>query len=153
METLQESKEFLRANFDKGVSCPCCNQFVKLYKRKLASTPSRMLIRLHSLDNGWHHVGELAKGISDTGSNDFSKLAYWKLIEEKTKTNDEKKNSGYWKITEKGINFVENKITLQSHVFIYNTKFLGFNEKKISIIEALGNKFNYTELMKIKAIF
>ena len=153
METLQEAKEYLRENFTKGSNCPCCSQFVKLYKRKLASTPSRMLIKLNYLGDGWHHVSKLVKGISLTGSNDFSKLAYWQLIEEKQNTDEDKKTSGFWRITTKGVLFVENKIKIPSHVFIFNGKKMfsvgnrGFSDKTINIVDCLGKKFSYNELM------
>ena len=150
MNTIIEAKRHLRENFNTGTDCPCCGQFVKLYKRKLAATPSRMLIRLYSLLDGWNHVSEIVKGISSTGSNDFSKLAYWKLIEEKGNlNNDGKKNSGYWKITKKGRDFVENKIRIPSYVLIYNTKCYGFSDDETTIIGALGEKFSYNELMNI----
>ena len=34
IETIKEGKEYLRKNFNEGVNCPCCNQFVKLYKNQ-----------------------------------------------------------------------------------------------------------------------
>lgn len=146
-KTLEEAQQYLRANFEKGIGCPCCGQFVKKYKRKLAATPSRMLIRLYELGGNWNHVKLIAKDISGTGTGDFSKLAYWKLIEEQPNDDSNKKNSGYWRITHEGRLFVENKITLASHVYVYNTKCLGFSDKHINIITSLGKKFNYAELM------
>ena len=157
METLQEAKEYLRENFTEGTGCPCCGQFVKLYKRKISSTASRMLIKLNSFgvgeNDGYHHVGELAKGICPTGSGDFSKLSYWRLVEEKENIDGDKRNSGIWRITPRGVLFVENKLKIPSHVYIFNRKKMfsvgnrGFSEKTISIVDTLGKKFSYKELM------
>jgi hypothetical protein len=52
-----------------------------------------------------------------------------------------------WKPTELGIKFVKNEINLPKHIFLYNNKFLKFSDEKINVIEALGDKFNYDELM------
>ncbi len=29
MNTISEAKQYLRNNFESGVNCPCCDQFVK----------------------------------------------------------------------------------------------------------------------------
>ena len=72
--TIQEAKNFLKENFEKGCICPTCNKIVKKYVRPLNSVMARMLIRLYHLPEGWNHVSDIAKGISETGTNDFSKL-------------------------------------------------------------------------------
>ena len=43
--------------------------------------------------------------------------------------------------------FVENKIEIESHVYLYDAEFLGHSDTKTNVIECLGNKFNYQELM------
>lgn len=146
METIKEGKSYLRQNFKNGISCPCCGQFVKQYKRKLNSVMARGLIKLVNLERGFHHVGKIL--INTTGSGDFSKLKYWGLIEEKENFDKTKKASGFWKITEKGVRFAKGEIYLPKYVNIYNTNFLGFSKDKTDIVESLGNKFNYNELIK-----
>jgi predicted transcriptional regulator len=112
METLQESKEFLRANFDKGVSCPCCNQFVKLYKRKLNSGMAMALIHIYKQGN-WINVKDYMRKNSLPNNHDWTLLRYWGLIEESTKTEEGKKTNGVWRITQKGVKFIEKKINVQ----------------------------------------
>ena len=65
--------------------------------------------------------------------HDWTLLRYWGMIEEKQKENkdDEQKNSGYWKITPKGIDFVLNKIFVEEKVYIYNNTVRGFSDKKV----------------------
>ena len=115
-QTIQEAKDFLKANYEKGVECPCCKQHVQLYKRKFNSTMARMLIRLFVLSKekniAFHHVKDIARGISDTGTNDFSKLVYWGLIQEQGKEAGDKAHhtSGYWRITDKGRDFIAHKL-------------------------------------------
>jgi hypothetical protein len=43
MKTITEAKDFLNENYKDGCICPCCNQTVKLYKRKLNSGMARVL--------------------------------------------------------------------------------------------------------------
>lgn len=150
IETIKEAKEYLRSNFNEGVNCPCCNQFVKLYKRKLGSMQSQGLIILYNLskEKDWIHVREITKNINLTG--DFAKMSYWKLIEERANTESTKKNSGFWRITQRGKDFVGNKIEIPSHALVYNSKCFGFSEEKTNIIKSLGKKFNYNDLMNNK---
>lgn len=152
---LSDAIEFIEKNKSNGCICPCCNQIIKVYKRALNSVMSRCLIRLYVIDknnNKYHHVKKIVSGISDTGTNDFSKLKYYGFIEEQPKdsSNTKTRTSGFWRITEKGRLFVENKTSAESHIYLCNASLLGFSETKTSIIESLGKKFNYNELMSIK---
>ena len=99
------------------------------------------------MSDGFHHVSEIMKDISSTGSNDFSKLRYWKMIEQQPNTDTKKKTSGFWKVTEFGKLFVNMKVTVPKYALIYNKKKFGFSDEQVSIIQALGKEFNYQELM------
>lgn len=146
--TVQETKDFLRQNYEKGCTCPSCGQFVKLYKRKLNSSMARALIILFNLSKTqeWIHSREITKNVNITG--DFAKMAYWKLIEEKKKEGGEdKRTSGIWKITERGRQFVRGQIRIPAYVFIYNAKLQGFSDDTATIRDCLGKKFSYSELM------
>lgn len=152
--TLNDARIYLNENISVGTKCPCCEQRVQLYKRKINTVMARTLIRLFTLNREkptqeYFHVKDIVNGISATGTNDFSKLYYWSLIKEKPKESNNTKNrtSGYWKITEKGIRFVLKNIEVPKYVKIYNTKAYGFSEEKTDIVGALSEKFNYTELM------
>jgi len=147
MKTLEEAKQYLRDNYEEGTKCPCCGQNVKLYKRKLGSVMARCLIKMYNSTSKWMHVRDIVKGISDTGTNDFSKLKYWGMIEEQENTDTRKRNSGYWKLTHKGELFVVGRETVPSHAHIYNTRLMGWSDTQISIRQALGNQFDYEELM------
>ena len=124
--SLSEAKDFVSQHSAEGCVCPTCESYVKIYKRNLNSVMSRCLIRLYNLyeqEDTFYHVKDIVKGISDTGTNDFSKLLFWELIRPKPKSekdfNFEKtKTSGYWKISEKGILFVQRKIQLNSFCLI-----------------------------------
>ena len=152
-KTIKEGKEFLRAGWEKGVECPCCGQLVKLYKRKLNIGMAVFLISLYKLDqerHDWFHAREiLALTKSYTTSRDYCILEYFGLAEprEKDPEDTDRRTSGYWRLTDKGREFVLNHINVLSHVLIFNNRYFRAVGKDINIIQALGNKFNYQELM------
>ena len=49
MNTIAEAKQYLRKNFKEGTVCPCCDKYVKAYKRKLNSGIARALIIMYKL--------------------------------------------------------------------------------------------------------
>jgi hypothetical protein len=100
-------------------------------------------------DGRWVHKKELPMLGGASGCGDFAKLSYWDLIEEKAKNDlDDKKNSGWWRITDKGRLFVENKHLITEYVLIYDSRVVGFDGDQIRITDTLGDKFSYTELME-----
>jgi len=155
METITEAKDFLNENYKDGCICPCCNQTVKLYKRKLNSGMAKALIimlKLHKNNpnkNGFKMNMEIAKMKIPSSNIEYSKLKYWGLVQE-LKDEDATpgaKTSGVWKLTQKGKDFTLGKITVPTHVNIYNKIKYGYSEEHTNIIKALGNHFDYNELM------
>jgi hypothetical protein len=155
METIKEAKDFLNKNYKDGVQCPCCNQYVKEYKRKIYSRIARMLISLYHLDRRmpgeYFHVDDITRGVTDKGPADFPKLVHWGLILEKPKDpNDKtKRTSGYWKITEQGQKYVEKKIAFPRYIHLLNGSFRKMSGPIEDIEQALGEDFNYEELMML----
>lgn len=148
-DTLEYTKQYTREHWERGVKCPNCDQNVKLYKRPLYGTIAVNLIRLYKLNRSdYHHITKILLPNS-SGGGDFAKLIYWGLVEEQPKEPEDTttRTSGMWKITQKGIDFVEKKIKLYSHVHIYDGRFLGLTGDEVTIIDVLGKKFNYEELM------
>lgn len=144
-EKLEDLKE--------GGLCPHCHQFVKRYKRKINSGMAITLINIYKFNKenkDFFHVEDYGTKNNIKISHDFSLLRFWNLIE---KCNGEKddgnKNIGFYKITPRGIDFVEKKINVKKSVFLFNDKFLGFSDEEINIKDALGSKFNYDELMEM----
>ena len=84
-----------------------------------------------------------------TGSA-FAKLALWNLIEKRPKDTSDtvRRTSGFWKLTDMGIAFVEKRITVPRIMFVYNDCILGESDDKVDITYCLKKKFNYTELME-----
>jgi hypothetical protein len=148
LNTIKEAHEYLNTHVAKGVKCPCCGQFVKLYKRRIVSSAALgliKLVRMWQTNPDWYHVIDL--DVTSSGG-EFARLRRFGLIVQKQNTDKTKTNSGYWKPTEKGINFVFKKIKVPKYFLMFNGTGFGFSEEEIDIQQALGKKFNYQELMK-----
>lgn len=146
----QKAVFFEQLQDGKQTICPCCDRHAQIYHRALNGGQAAQIIKLYRLGGqyGWIHSSAVA---GEMGPSDFSKLQYWGLIEPKPNNeNPDKKESGFYMLTEKGADFVKCDILVPSHVIVYNNTVKGYSEKQIGIIEALGNKFNYQHLMEGK---
>jgi len=155
MTTLAQAKaQFFEDARRQGAKCPCCGRFGKVYKRKLHSSMVAVLVLLQRFQHlGFTHVHTLINATTSPAvaaaiRGDFAKLRYWGLIEEGFENRGGKQvGSGKWRITGRGAQFVENAITVQRYVWVYNSDALGFHGEQISVYDALGDKFSYGELM------
>lgn len=146
-ETLDEAKAFIRENWKDGCVCPCCGRWLKLYDIKMPGAGAADLIKLYKLSKGFPNHYEHVDVFSNTKSRSFPKLAYWKLCKSMPNDDPEKRTSGMWALTQKGVDFVEGKITVPERTFYYKKKGRGLHGKQVHIIDVLGNKFSYSELM------
>ena len=147
--TLKEAKDWLRLRAQKGSFCPCCKQFVKIYKRALGSQMARWLIWL---TRTWEQLPQYGDAWVDikmapTRGGDYAKTTHWQLAENRISNDKTLRSSGLWRPTAKGIDFVQNRIRVPSHVELYDNLVLGFSDETIGIVEALGKRFDYYELM------
>jgi hypothetical protein len=158
--TLEEAKQWLRDRFERGAPCPCCTQFVKLYKRAFNSSMAYVLLIVyrHFRSNPieWLHVpsyiAKTASGnprLAAAVRGDWAKMKLWGLIEEKPGTREDgSPRVGYYRITEIGRRFARNETRIPSHVYIYNGEALGrLVTDDISIVDAISHEFDYNELM------
>ncbi len=139
--TLGEARDWLRERAPKGEKCPCCRQYVRVYRRKLNSGMARWLIRFHLqtwASKNWHHATHITERAM---GEEYSKLAHWKLLEHHPE------RVGYWRLTDLGTRFALNEQRVQSHAVIYDNRCIRLDGDPVSIVTALGRKFNYNELM------
>lgn len=145
--TVEEAKVALATKTLDGAVCPCCKQVAKVYRRKLNSGMARMLIGLFRACRAsvWVHVSEL-RHIDVSG--DYAKLEHWGLIEAQTGMRDDgNPHTGYWRVTERGQRFVMNEMNVMKYVHLYNNILVDTSGPYVDIRGALGDDFNYEELM------
>lgn len=148
--SLAEAQAFIRDNAKEGVSCPCCAQLVKIYRRGLTSSMVRgLLICIRQAPNAreWFH----APGILEKSRlcGDFAKLRYWGLIEPRPRQvrEDGSRRAGEWRVTERGLSFGLGRLRVPSHIYVHNSQALGAAGDLVGVAEALGAAFNYRDLM------
>lgn len=145
--TLAEAKAWLRARVDDGERCPCCNQLAKVYRRRINAGAAVGLIYLEREHGfGWVHVPSTGR-LAQLGG-EFARLRYWDLVVEEPEVRPDGGRTGWWQLTQHGCDFVHNRLTVPKYVRIYDGRVLGYDETKwVSIVDALGHKFDYRELM------
>jgi hypothetical protein len=148
--TLGQASTMLRGRMDKGAPCPCCGQFAKIYRRKINSGMAYGMVlffKKFGWDQQWVHVPR-ETSLSRLGG-DWAKLALWGLIEERGEVREDGgKHAGWWRITEAGVAWVSGRIRVPRFVNLYNGEVLGVDGDQVSIKDAIGDRFNYDELMK-----
>jgi len=148
--SLEEAAARVQASLVDGTICPCCGQICKLYPRKLNSTMARGLIwmvREFERTGRWICVPEKAPRFV-LKTKEYGTLAHWGLVEPRPNDDPSKKRSGYWRPTQKGIDFVYRRRMVPSHVFLYNNRVRKVSTTHIYIDEALASHFDYSELMR-----
>lgn len=157
MKTLEEAREHLMANVDKGIHCDLCGRLSKVYKRNFNAGMSQSLIIIYKAFKAnpkldWLHVQDYfatQHGVIATAM-DYIQLRHWGLIEAKIKTDEDSvhiKDPGLWRITKLGIDVAENRARIPKRVHLLNNKVINFDLATRSIEEALTKHFNYPELM------
>lgn len=149
---LEEARELVQSQLDDGVTCPCCAQFCKRYRRKLNSGMAATLCWLvrwaKSQPRGAYvYVNKTAPRFVLRRGGEWTLLQHWGLIEEKPKDPDaDERTSGRWRPTQEGVNFALQRTTVPSHVLTYNKGGLLAGDQ-VTIRTCLGNHFSYKELM------
>lgn len=130
----------VQTGIDDGVTCPCCGQFAKVYKRQITGSAAAALIRLyHEAQLDFAHAPSIVGG---RVGGEFARMAYWNLIEP-----DADKHSGLWRVTDRGLDFITKTATVARYAHIYDGTLQGFSGPQVSIVDSLGVKFDYRELM------
>jgi hypothetical protein len=77
-------------------------------------------------------------------------LKWWGLVEPRPNEDDpQKKDSGYWRATNKGFDFALERIVVPTHVVTYNDIPLSFSAETLHVKDALASKgFDYSEIME-----
>jgi hypothetical protein len=154
---LESARQWLRDNFESGAICPCCTRLVKLYKRKLSSGMARTLLIVYRAFQAnrelvWLDVTDYLKQRKVIAANsNTALLRHWGLLEQAPETREDgSSRTGLYRITGLGIQFARGEVDVIRHIYMYNDQVLKRKDPDLSrttIREALGEKFNYDELM------
>lgn len=147
--TLDEAQRWVRERAEQvgGTKCPACGQHAQVYRRKINGRQADAIIALyrkHGMD--WGHVPTIAPRLRGDGGM-IALLRYWGLVEESPELRDDGGRAGWWRVTDLGRDFVLNRVTVPKYARIYDSDLLSLEGVQVSIRDALGERFNYEELM------
>lgn len=150
--SLQEAIVWLREHYrDEGARCPCCKQIAREYKRTIHAAMAQKLIQFwRTYGTAWGERTPLMlrgrEGAAD-GGGDFAKLRYWQLVEESDEERPDGGRAGWWRVTQLGDQFVQNKLAVHRYAYVFDGKLRRLEGPLYSIERCLGKRFNYNELM------
>ena len=129
--------------------CHECGHVFRVYTRRLPKADLDTLSQLYGKDRSesreWFHIREIKRHKSGCG---FAKFRYWGLIEEGHNDDLEKKNSGYWRLTYQGRQFMAGSIKIRTHARIENAVCIGFSGDSVNVYETYRMAgFSFSELM------
>jgi hypothetical protein len=155
--TLAEASAWVRANATKpgGVRCPCCHLPAKVYHRPIDHEMVRTLaaiFRVGGTDQFVHQGRDLEDRVRlrypKLDSHEVSQLGWWGLVEEKPgSTRRDGGRGGFWRCTQKGINWLDQIIDVPKWAYTYGGKLLEIDGPPVFASEALGKAFDLDELM------
>lgn len=149
---LSEVRHWLTENAPRGVDCPACSQFCKIYLRQMTAVPALgvMLLSRPRL-NVWIHLTEAFTEAYPrlAGQGGYRNLGvHWKLIEERRVLREDGGRAGYWRSNAAGRAYVYEELKIPKYAVIYNGQCLGYVGPLVTIHDALGTKFNLNDLLR-----
>lgn len=148
--TILEARTILRKlAMEGGHDCPVCTQFSKVYKRKIHASMAAAMVSIYRASYmEQKHWVEISKLLPHNQVADAAKLRYWGLIEEEPSVrSDGSERTGFWRVTMRGMEFVREVRTVPKYAKLYDGRSLGLEGDQVGIRDALGAKFNYSQLM------
>lgn len=144
----QARKEYRQTIKGDGGRCPCCRRWGKINGYQITSTQVRGMIWMlkRFRRNQWVELAKAPKWV--LRSKSMATLHHWNLLENKSKKDDEdKRSSGFWRLTQTGRNYLRCHITLPKYAFVFDNTLVKFSKEHVDVIQSLGKKFSYEELM------
>ena len=150
-DLISDEEMIRKAQLPAGCYCPLCSHKVKVYPRRFNVGMAQTMVFMYRFGRDWFNIGLFMKGVRDCHVADYTKMILWGLMEKHPGKSEDGNSCGLYRITPKGIDFVEGWIDIPSRAYEYLSNVLAFDSEEISIAEALaGSKFNYNELMSMR---
>lgn len=136
---------------DGGGHCPCCDRWGKEYKRAINGTMAASIGWLAGIGQPggeWIDVPRRAPRFV-LASNQLPTMAWWKMCErnDSTASEEDKKHSGYWRVTELGARWARNEVAVPRYAVTYNSTVRRLEGEMVRISDVLGERFSYADIM------
>jgi hypothetical protein len=142
-------KDYLKVLEGKGGDCPCCKRHGKYNGYSITKTDARFLVWIFTNGDkdGWVHTPTQAPR-EFLQAKSFTNLRYWALIENYPNDNKKIKGSGLWRITNKGIKYMQGEMQLPKKAFVFDRTLVGFSEKQVYFRECFKENFDLEQVMQ-----
>lgn len=143
-DTLDVARAYVALRQDRGVTCPCCDQRVQVYRRTIRSAMVRFMTDLLGIAMRTFGTPDVWVSSSSIEGNhmrggDYAKLAYWGLIEKDSDPNA----PSMWRITSDGLAWLHGEITVARYAYVRDGIPIYFSDDdRLSAHEAVHNKFD-----------
>jgi hypothetical protein len=145
---LGEVRDWIRIRVEKGVHCPACEQFAKVYRRQIYAGMVRSLILMFREGDFGRRLYVHVPSLDPARGGDVAKLQFWGLIEEERGTRVDGGRAGYWRVTRRGQDWIERKTAVPKYARIYDGRMLSLTGPLVTIDDALGEHFRLDDLME-----
>jgi len=151
---LRKLKERFLRLVPKGLNCWLCGKWNHVDSRplnwKMAISLLWIVREYESNGEEWVYCPDGPQWFQRTKQHPT--LKHWGLIERPAKNadseqNPKKKHSGFWRPTEKGIQFAQGRISVPERALIYKDECLGFEGEDVLIHGPLPPGFDYEKIM------
>jgi hypothetical protein len=147
--TLREARERVMTERTEGIHCPCCDQYARIYKRRINKTMVRSLVALYRAGGVREYVHSPTVLGKDRGEE--ARLSYWNLITEDDGRREDGGRRGWWKVTRVGELFLDSAITVPKYALVYNGECLQITGDPVDVSDCLGAKFSLRDLLDDQA--
>lgn len=144
-DTIEHSREWLDENRHEGVSCPSCEQYVKVYRRTINGGMVRTLATMYQKAGlEFVHVPSLKV---DT-NHEVSQLAWRGLVEEEKRVREDGGRAGFWRVTVAGALWLKGVTSAPKYAIVYNNKVLELTEDDtVRVSDVKTKNFNLQEVI------
>lgn len=127
--TIAEGRDIVRDRVVHGIKCPCCDQLVKLRQRSISIAHVYFLSNLFDITTAEYMFGEgdvyihkdrASHGMAKTAT-DYNILKYWGLIAPMPRNDAGEKSAGFWRLTQKGYEFLRGKIEVDKYKYTFDS--------------------------------
>jgi hypothetical protein len=146
---------------ERKQKCAACTQDVNVHKHKVTWAQAlalSVLVDMYEETPGYHHTSDINSLTRDRAKKPnlilthFSVMAKWSLIEDEPNfTDPEKRTSGMWRPTIRGIDFVYDRYRISHYLWTFDNKIMHESSDLVSIKDTTGEQYSWPEMKGIKA--
>lgn len=135
--TLEQARAAVRQGRDDGIVCPCCDQLVKVYRRKINAQMAMAAAWMAKRGDG-DYIDMTAAPPEILRNREYSRMALWMLVEAEPGRKSNGSRRGRWRLTDLGRKFVSGEARVPQSLYVLNGKVVDASRETIAISEVDG---------------